>query len=237
MSRFCLLTFAIVLILNLNSRAQDKVEENLSTAQSAYQDKNYEDARFALQQSLAELDIVISKEILKKLPTELEGYASNAEDDQVMGNSMGITGLNVNRTYGEKGNALQYVDLTIISNSPMLAGITSFLTNPLFMNMADESQKSIKIQSYKGVLQKGESSDETPTYDLQIPIAQSLMSMNFNGFDDENEVLRLVNLIDLGGIAGKLLWARDRRFEAWRGAHGDLPNRGDACLPRWTSGR
>jgi len=201
MSRFCLLTFAIVLILNLNSRAQDKVEENLSTAQNAYQDKNYEDARFALQQSLAELDIVISKEILKKLPTELEGYASNAEDDQVIGNSMGITGLNVNRTYGEKGNALQYVDLTIISNSPMLAGITSFLTNPLFMNMADESQKSVKIQSYKAVLQKGESSDETPTYDLQIPIAQSLMSMNFNGFDDENEVLRLVNLIDLGGIA------------------------------------
>ena len=201
MSRFCLLTFAIVLILNFNSRAQDKVEENLSTAQSAYQDKNYEDARFALQQSLAELDIVISKEILKKLPTELEGHTSNPEDDQVMGNTMGITGLNVNRTYGEKGDSLQYVDLNIISNSPMLAGITSFLTNPLFMNMADESQKSVKIQSYKAVLQKGESSDEIPTYDLQIPIAQSLMTMNFNGFDDENEVLRLVNLIDLGGIA------------------------------------
>ena len=185
----------------LNAWAQDKVEENLSTAKSAYQDKNYEDARFALQQTLAELDIVIGKEILKKLPTELEDFSSNPDEDEVMGNAMGITGLNVNRTYSAAGNDQNFVDLTIINNSPMLAGLTSFLTNPLFMNSADESQKSVKIQSYKGILQKGENSDQTPTYDLQIPIAQSLMTMNFNGFDDEEEVLRLANLVDLREIA------------------------------------
>ena len=200
--RLCsILTSIIGLCICLNTWAQDKVEENLSTAKNAYQDKNYEDARFALQQTLAELDIVIGKEILKKLPTELEDFSSNPDEDEVMGNAMGITGLNVNRTYSATGDDQNFVDLTIINNSPMLAGLTSFLTNPLFMNTADESRKSVKIQSYKAVLQKGESSENTPSYDLQIPIAQSLMTMNFNGFDDENEVLRLANLIDIPGIA------------------------------------
>ncbi len=199
--------WVVIIGLGANQKvmSQDKVEENLSTARDAYQSKSYEDTRFALQQTLAELDVVIGKEILKKLPTELEGLSSTPESDAVMGNAMGLTGLNVNRTYSEPGNAEHFVDLTILNNSPMLAGITSFLTNPLFMNSADESQKSVKIQTYKGVLQKEESTENRPaSYDLQIPIAQSLMSMNFNGFDNENEVLRLANLINIPDIADLL---------------------------------
>jgi hypothetical protein len=200
--RSIILIQIILVGVGLNALAQDKVEENLSAAKNAYQDKNYEDARFALQQTLSELDIIIGKEILKKLPAELEDFSSKPDEDEVMGNAMGLTGLNVNRTYHAKDDAQHYVDLTILNNSPMLAGLTSFLTNPLFMNTADESQKSVKIQSYKAVLQKAESSEDTPpSYDLQIPIAQSLMTMNFNGFDDENEVLRLANLIDIAQIA------------------------------------
>ena len=65
--------------------------------------------------------------------------------------------------------------------------------------MAGGNQKVIKIDSYKGMLQKDE--NDPLHYDLQVPIDQSLFSIKYDGFDSESEVTTIANQIGIREIA------------------------------------
>ena len=98
--------FALFLVTVKLSYAQDDVDKALADASKAYDDKNLQDARFALEQSLQAIDVVIGKEILKLLPTELNQFACNVNEDNVVGGSGGLVGLNVSRYYNSKTDSI-----------------------------------------------------------------------------------------------------------------------------------
>ena len=54
--------FALFLVTVKLSYAQDDVDKALADASKAYDDKNLQDARFALEQSLQAIDVVIGKD-------------------------------------------------------------------------------------------------------------------------------------------------------------------------------
>lgn len=191
------LPFLIFLAGFIKVEAQD-VNSKLDEAASAYDSKDLENTRFALQQSLNELDALVGQEILKMLPTELAGNTYDETGDQVAGGSS-LTGVFINRTYpGET----KTVRVELVSDSPLITMLSGFLTNPLFAAAAGGNQKVIKIDSYKGMLKKDE--NDPLHYDLQIPIDQSLFSIRYDGFDSENEVTSIANKIGIREIAGML---------------------------------
>ncbi|MEO1054894.1 MAG: hypothetical protein AAFX87_29945 [Bacteroidota bacterium] len=179
--------------------SQDEVKAKLVEARTSYQSKDLEATRFALQQSLSELDVLVGKEILKKLPTSVNGMDYIPEEDNVVGSSMGFTGVFVYRFYK---NDQSQVEVDLVNDSPLMASLSTFLTNPLF-NVADGSRKVIKIDGYKAAITRNEG-EGPASYDVQIPIDQSLYTIKVEGVENENDVIDIAKSMKVGDIANML---------------------------------
>lgn len=188
---------ALLLIGAYGVTAQNTVKEKLSEADNAFQSGSLEDARFALQQSLVELDKLIGAEILKQLPTELSGLTAEVEDDAVSGGT-GFSGVYVKRYY--PGENQQDIDIEIVTNSPLLTMINASLTNPLLASMSGGDQSVVKIDGYKSLLRKEEASNGGDRYEISIPINDSMITVNCNGFS-QSEALNIANALGIRAIA------------------------------------
>lgn len=189
-----LFTGALLSIIIFNAVAQDEVHARLNEAKGSHKAGNLEEARYSLQQSIAELDVLICKEIMAVLPTEAAGLSYVADDDYVSGNTLGIVGSSVQRNYQQED---KYVKFNLMNNSPMLSMITAFLTNPLFA-VADGSQKQIKIAGHKSVLQRN--SEEDGSFTIQVPLNQSLLTFEYNKFT-EQEAIKAAEAFNIAAIA------------------------------------
>lgn len=190
------LTILIVALLPLAAYAQD-FNKDLASARTAYSGGKLEDARFAMQQMLNDIDVLVGKEIIKLLPARMDALASNPKEDQVTANT-GIAGAQVQRTYGT-GTKNATVD--IMSNSPLIGSINAILSIPFVGNSSDGTQKVVKVQGYKGVLQKSvDMETNKENFTLQVPLNSALLTFTVNE-SNEADVLRLANTIPVTQIA------------------------------------
>lgn len=177
-------------------QAQEAIAK-LTEAESAYASKNLDNTRFALQQALLEINKAIGKDILDILPKKLTDINYNEKDDNVSG-AAGIAGLFVTRSYGtgeKTGN------IEIMSDSPMLTSLNAILSMPAIMGSSDPNQKRVKIGGYKSLLNKTTDNEGIISWDLQIPMNQTLVTFRVKGMPNENEVIALANSLPLDQIA------------------------------------
>jgi hypothetical protein len=186
----------LFVVAGLSAGAQD-FDKNLATARTSYSSGDLENARFAMESMLRDLDMAIGKEILKMLPTQLGAMKVNEKEDNLTGGS-GFAGLFVQRTYGtepKRGN------IEIINNSPLITSIGALINMPLGGMMHNENQKSIKVQGYKSLLTKNVDSETGKTnYELQIPINNTLVTVKADDAT-EAEITGYANSIPLPKIA------------------------------------
>ncbi|HEY0742818.1 MAG TPA: hypothetical protein VGD40_15215 [Chryseosolibacter sp.] len=188
-------TFTFVLACFALS-AQD-FSKNLATAKSSYASGKLEDSRFAMQQMLTEIDLAIGREILKLLPAKLETMAANPKSDNVTANT-GLAGSVIHRDYGT-GEKISNID--IMSNSPLVASLNAILSLPFMANSGDGTQKIIKVDGYKGILQKSVDTETNKTdYTLQIPINATLLTLAVPN-STEADVIKMANSIPVSQIA------------------------------------
>lgn len=191
-----LFILSLVLVAVTYADAQDFKKE-VATAKTSYGSGKLEDAHFALQQMLQELDITIGKEVLKLLPTNMDTLKVNSKSDNVTGN-VSFVGATIHRDYGLGSKK---ADIEIVNNSPMLTALNAFLTSPLLAGIgSDGKSKVLKIQGYKSRLTKEEGSDNTTSYRLEIPFANALITFHVNN-TNENEIVNMANTIPLDKIA------------------------------------
>ncbi len=179
--------------------AQD-FNKNLASARSSYASGDLENARFAMEQLLNNLDAAIGKEVLAMLPTAMGSLNYNQKDDNVTGSSAGIaSGLYVHRTYGVHPKS---ATIDIINNSPMIASINAILNTPLIGGMMrNDNQKVVKVQGYKSILQKSENSDTAKTsFELQVPFNNTLLTFKMDD-TNEGEITQFANSIPISKIA------------------------------------
>lgn len=193
MKNIYLLLFVITV---LSANAQD-FDKNLATARSSYSSGDLENARFAMESMLRDLDMAIGKEILKMLPTQLGAMKVNEKEDNLSGGT-GFAGLFVQRTYGADPKR---ANIEIINNSPLMTSIGAIINMPMGGMMRDENQKTIKIQGYKSLLTKSVNSETGKTnYELQIPINNTLVTVKADD-TSETEITNFANSIPLPKIA------------------------------------
>lgn len=184
----------LVALLGTEAPAQD-FNQYLSKAKSSYSSGKLEDARFAMQQMLMELDKKAGKELLKIFPSQLGDLTANASADQVSGSSS-FTGVVTERHYGSGTRA---AELQVITNSPLVAGLNSLLSIP-FIASSDPNQRRIKVGNYKGITRR-QSENESPTqFETQIPFGSTLLSLNTTGLSEE-EVTKMVQNLPMAEIA------------------------------------
>jgi hypothetical protein len=185
----------ILLFLSTGSFGQD-FNKNVASARNSYAAGNLEEARFAMQQMLNDLDMAIGREVLKMLPAKMGSFSSNASNDNVTANT-GLTGVVIHREYGSGDKIL---NLDLMSNSPLVASINAILSIPFMGNSGDGTQKVIRIDGYKGMLQKTVDEETKKTdYTLQIPIGSTLLTFTAPDTSEE-EVVRMANTIPLSQI-------------------------------------
>lgn len=186
----------IAAILSVTVFAQE-FDKNLATAKTSYSAGKLEDARFAMEQMLRDLDAAIGKEIIKLMPSKLGTMNAVVADDNVTGGAGVATGLFVHRTYG---TGAKTANVDIINNSPMIAGLNTLLSLPM-MTGGDPNQKQVKVQGYKSILRKEVDSETGKTnYELQTPFNNTLLTLKVLD-SNEAEILGFANTIPLAKIA------------------------------------
>lgn len=172
--------------------------KQVSTARSAYASGKLDDSRFAMQQMLQEIDMVIGKEVLKILPAKMEEQAASTAKDQVTGTS-GFIGTAIHREYGTTD---KMVTLDIITNSPLIGTFNAILSVPFIANTGD--QKVIKIDGYKAVVQKVSGATEGASdYEVQLPLHNNLITLKAPGYT-QDQVIKMANTLPTSQIAKML---------------------------------
>lgn len=188
-----------VILFSAHGLRSQEVTAKLEEAKEYYISANLEETRYSLKQALEELNQLLGQEILAILPENMANLPVVREEDDVTGNLAGIAGLNINRRYAMDNKS---VAVHIVDDSPLLAGINTFLSMPAFMGTGDPDQKRTKISGYKALMRK-ELNDSTGVvrYEIQVPFNKSLFSFNSEGFDNEDSVIKLAETIPLEAIA------------------------------------
>lgn len=193
MKKIYILLAALMLSIGLQAQEFDK---NLASARTAYASGNLEDARFAMQQMLNDIDIIVGREMIKLLPAKMDAMTAVTKNDNVTANT-GLAGVIVHRDYGT-GDKTALID--IMSNSPLVGSINAILSLPFVGNSGDGTQKVVKVQGYKGMLQKNVNTETNQTdFTLQIPLSSTLLTFTVNN-STEADVLRMANTIPVNQI-------------------------------------
>src|SRR5690606_12368719 len=180
-----LLLILTILVTGFSLYAQD-FNKNLTIARNAYSAGKLEDSRFAMQQMLQELDIISGKEVLKVLPAKLDALDANTANDNVSG-AAGFAGAVIHRDYGSGDET---ASIEVISNSPLIASVNAILAIPFIGRAGGGDQKVIKIEGYKALIQKSTDGQKT-TYDVQVPLNSTLVTLKTEGYDGDIEKLAL----------------------------------------------
>jgi hypothetical protein len=188
---FCAFIFSALIV-----QAQD-YKTDLSNARTAYTSGKLEDAHFALQQAIAEVDILTGKQVLKILPQKMDVMDANTAADNVFAN-VGFVGATIHRTWGQ---AAQTAELDIINNSPMIGTINAFLNTPFMGMMSSDKSKMVKVQGYKARLNNdGAGANGMSNYSLQIPLSGALITFKVMNTNDA-AILSMANTLPLAQIA------------------------------------
>lgn len=191
------LLYIFLVLAGFSASAQD-FDKNLASAKSSYGSGDLENARFAMEQMLRDLDMAIGKEILKMLPAQVGALKVNEKEDNLTGGAGYAGGLYVHRSYGASPKSGQ---IEIINNSPLINSLQAILTTPVLGGMMrDENQKQIKVQGYKSLLTKSVDSETAKTnYELQIPMNNTLVTVRMDD-TNEQEITAAANSIPLAKI-------------------------------------
>ncbi len=194
MKNFMLL---IALAASANVCLAQDFNKAMATAKASYSAGKLEDAHFALQQAMQEVDLTVGREVLKLLPSKLGTMTNVSKDDNVSSN-VGFVGATIHRAYGQ---GAQNADISIIDNSPLIAMTNSLLNMPMMGMMTSGKDKNVKVQGYKARLEKqAGSTPDKSSYELQIPLGNALFTFKVNDCTDD-QILALADTIPLQEIA------------------------------------
>jgi len=176
------------------------VNQQMTDAEKAYDANKYSDARYSIQQALIGVEIQLGRELLKSLPSEVNGLPKDTTQDKVVSTQWGWANMTIQRVYYD-GKEKQLT--TTIGNNGLYAGLVNMYFNNAYVQ-ADANQQNVKqtkVKDYKALI----SYEESKGYTLIVPIGQSSMIVwECVSFADENEVMNAATQFDIDGIKKKL---------------------------------
>jgi hypothetical protein len=173
------------------------VNQNLSDAETAYKNKSYGEARYAVQQAMLGVELQIGQQVLKSLPETVAGLKKDEQRDQVTSTGYGWAGLTIQREYTD-GNEKMWRS-TIANNSAWMNSVNMYLSNSGYAQQTNGEQnwKQVKVKGYKAVIEY----DESTGYKLSIPLGQSsLLMFEAVNYASEKDVMDSANIFDIDGL-------------------------------------
>lgn len=195
--------FFITLGFAVNLSAQSQADTYIKEAQTYLAQKEYKQAQMSLQDAINDINNILAAQISESLPNEVNGLKSTGDND-INTAAMGIMGggMQISKSYRHDTRKENDADVQIIANSPMLSAINMYMTNPAMMG---QGAKSVRVGTRRAIL-KTEMSDyygdnggsmQIRSTEIQIPLTQTLITLNLRGFASEAEELAFASKFDI----------------------------------------
>lgn len=201
-----ILLSVLIAFTGFHLSAQSQADAFIKEAQAFLAQKNYKQAQMSLQDAINDLNNILATQIAESLPIEINGLKSTG-DDNVNAAGMGMMGggMTISKNYQHPTKMENTAELLILANSPMMATINMYMTNPA---MLGQGYKSVRVGTRRAIL-KNEMEDYTDdkgvskqirSSELQIPLTQTLITINMKGFATEADELAFANKLDIEKI-------------------------------------
>jgi len=199
-------TIALIFIcVSLHAFAQSQAETYIKEAQAFLAKKDYKQAQLSLQDAINDINNLLAKQVADLFPAEINGLKA---DGDATTNSAGMGmlggGMQIEKKYRNDAKK-QDAEVQIIANSPMLANLNMFMTNPAMMG---QEYKSVRVGTNRAILKSsmedGDGGKKIRATEIQLPIGQTLITIHTNGLASEQEELAFANKLDLEKIKAAL---------------------------------
>lgn len=185
----------------LKNTAPPDVVAAMSDAGKSFDAKSYSDARYAVQQALVGIEIQLGRELLKSLPTSVDGMNADTTQDKVVSTQWGWNNLTIQRLYTDGKD--KEMTLTI-GNNMLYSGLVNAYFNNAYAVQANGDQqnaKQVKVQGNKALI----TFDSDKGYSLIVPVGQSSMIVWEDvNFANEDEVMTAANKFSIEDIKKSL---------------------------------
>lgn len=173
----------------------------IDDAGKSFDSKSYSDARYSVQQALIGIELQLGRQLLKSLPTTVDGLNADTSQDKVVSTQWGWNNLTIQRIY--KDGKDKQMTLTI-GNNGVYAGLVNAYFNNAYAVQANDNQqnaKQVKVQGNKALI----TFDSDKGYSLIVPVGQSSMVVWEDvNFATEDEVMNAANSFSIDDIKKSL---------------------------------
>ena len=201
-----IIMLSIVSLSVVRVSGQEQIETFITEAQGFLAQENYRQAQLSLQDAINEIDNLLAGQVAEALPDEINGLISDDEATSG-GGMMGMMGggMQITKSYSHPAKEENTAEVVILANAPMLSALNLYLTNP---SMMGQEYKSVRVGTRRAIL-KSEKEDyyddngnsrEIRSSEIQIPLAQTLITINARGFASEQEELAFAAKLDIDKI-------------------------------------
>lgn len=183
------------------SFSQDPVQNYLKEATDFYSQKNYKQAQMSLQDAINELNKLMSEQIGNVLPIEINGLKEVVDGSS--NTSLGaMGGSQISKQYKNPALEENEAEIQILANSPMMSAMNMYLSNPALMG---EGAKSVRVGTQRAILKtemmdyygNNDVSKKIRSTQIQIPLSQTLITIQAKGFPNEQAELAFAAKLDL----------------------------------------
>lgn len=198
-----LLIIAVVSWICLPAFGQENIQRFITEAQELLARKEYKQAQLSLQDAINEIDNLLAMQVTEALPGEINGLVSEGGETTGAG-VMGMMGggKQINKRYQHTTKPENSAEVVILANAPILNAMNMYLTNP---SMLGPEYKSVRVGSRRAILKSEmeEYSDDAGktksirSTEIQIPLGQTLITLNARGFASEQEELAFATKLDI----------------------------------------
>lgn len=194
--------FLLAALIGLRVTGQSQAETFIKEAQDFLVKKDYKQAQLSLQDAINDINTMLAKQVAESLPAEINGLKAEGEGE-VGGSGMGMIGggMQITKRYRNEAKPENKAEVQIIANSPLLSAMNMYLTNP---SMAGAGYKSVRVGTTRAILksdlQDSDNGTKARSTEIQIPLGQTLITINANGFANEQDELSFANKLDLEKI-------------------------------------
>jgi hypothetical protein len=148
--------------------------------------------------AINEVNMILGKQLLANLPLQIGNMKSDTADD-VNGSGLPVdapgSGLTVSREYNGTNDKSATVSIT--SNTAAASSANMVIGNPSMIDQAETGEKVVSVGEYKGVLTWD---DEDKSGDIQIPIGNSVVSVDADDFESGEAIVSFASKIDINQI-------------------------------------
>lgn len=175
------------------------VLKNIKETELAFNARNYGSAKYAARQAMLGIEMEIGHNILKSLPSSVDGLSVVTDNDKVTSMSYGFVGLTMERVYqGDK----KELKVSIGNNSAWLSAASMMLSSSAYATSNQEDgYKQTTFKGYRSILQY----DDASGYTLSVPFGQSsIFVLNGINYASESDMMNAANNFDIENIKQEL---------------------------------